>query len=374
MNGLLPDPQAQMQAKMALATGLLQPPSTMPQSFMANIGSSIDRAQGVQQQGIDANLQRLMVPMQLRMMQSQIDRNQAGPSSTDPAAVREFEFYQKLSPEQQQQYLLVKRNQPSIELKEIPQADGSKKTVLFDPTNGSMYELTPSGVRESNTAPTAELPPGSGTGRTPEAEAAAVESATANAAAQAKLEQSAPAAFNSAQAAIDNMQQFADQARRVRQTRGLGAATGASGYIANLPGFAQITGAANANAELTVLKSQSFINALQAMRNASATGGAVGQVSNAEGVRFENAYAALETSQTDEAFKENLQRLEQIATEAVDKIRKAYETEYGSVAGAPTFQSMSSGQTSSGPAIGSVEDGYRFKGGDPGDPNNWEQL
>lgn len=27
-----------------------------------------------------------------------------------------------------------------------------------------------------------------------------------------------------------------------------------------------------------------------------------------------------------------------------------------------------------GPRIGSVEDGYRFKGGDPADRTNWEQV
>lgn len=35
---------------------------------------------------------------------------------------------------------------------------------------------------------------------------------------------------------------------------------------------------------------------------------------------------------------------------------------------------QSAGQSAQGPRAGQVEDGYRFKGGDPADPNNWERV
>lgn len=171
------------------------------------------------------------------------------------------------------------------------------------------------------------------------ARAAAETTARGEAETGVNLQRSAPAAYNSATAAVDNMRKFAEQAERVRSHRGLSSATGFGGEtISGIPG----TEAANAASEIEVLKSQSFVNALQAMRAASQTGGAVGAVSDSEGARFENAYVALQQSQTYEQYQENLQRLEQVASESVERIMNAYRTQYGGVEGAPSFATESS--------------------------------
>ncbi len=57
---------------------------------------------------------------------------------------------------------------------------------------------------------------------------------------------------------------------------------------------------------LEPLKSQIFTQTLQAMRDASKTGGAVGSVSEQEGRRFENALGALDNAQSAEQFKQQL--------------------------------------------------------------------
>ncbi|MFA6897249.1 MAG: hypothetical protein WCQ96_03115 [Patescibacteria group bacterium] len=81
-----------------------------------------------------------------------------------------------------------------------------------------------------------------------------------------------------------------------------------TGYGSLLSGI-PTTDARNFKAELETLKSNIAFSELTAMREASKTGGALGQVSDREGKLLESALGALDTGQSPENFKKNLQQI-----------------------------------------------------------------
>jgi hypothetical protein len=152
---------------------------------------------------------------------------------------------------------------------------------------------------------------------------------------QAEREAASPVSFSAAEAAIANLEMIQEQSEQIRSHPGLPMATGFGGEtISGFPG----SPAADAAALITTLRAQTFASALQAMRDASQTGGAVGQVSDAEGVRFENQWAAVQQAQSFTQFRSELRKLEQIADEAIQRIREAYEREFNGISTAPQFE------------------------------------
>lgn len=81
--------------------------------------------------------------------------------------------------------------------------------------------------------------------------------------------------------------------------------TGWGSWLRGIP----TTSSRNFNAELQTLKSNIAFNELTQMREASKTGGALGQVSDREGRLLESALGALDSGQSPENFKQNLEQI-----------------------------------------------------------------
>lgn len=114
-------------------------------------------------------------------------------------------------------------------------------------------------------------------------------------------------------------------ADNVLNSEGLGRITGP--VAGRTPNF---TGAAtNAQSDLDTLKSQIGVQVLTAMREASKTGGAVGNVTEKEWPILQNQLGALQQAQTTDQFKERLGDVKATLQRMQDNARQAYEANYG---------------------------------------------
>lgn len=130
------------------------------------------------------------------------------------------------------------------------------------------------------------------------------------------------ATFSSTTAALDAL---AKSAKDIKDHPGLSSISGVAGAFPNAPG----SNAANAEALMTTLRSKVAFNALQEMRNASKTGGALGSVSEKELAFLENSIAALDKTQDLKQRKEQLAKIEAYAANAKNRMASAMRQKYG---------------------------------------------
>jgi len=111
------------------------------------------------------------------------------------------------------------------------------------------------------------------------------------------------------------------QAQKLKDHKGIARITGVTGKFPNIPGSA----AANADALLEQLKSRTSLDVLQNMRLLSPTGGALGNVSDAEGKRLETYIAALQKAQSTDALKDALQDIISYVDTSKKVLREGFE-------------------------------------------------
>lgn len=173
--------------------------------------------------------------------------------------------------------------------------------------------------------------------------------------------------------AFANINRMSDVARNIASDPNLGRITGLQGVFPNWPGGR----AADVQARLDNLTSQVGFAVLQAMRDASKTGGALGQVSDFENRQLQNNLAALQRAQSPEQFKAELGKIIQWGDGVKQRLQAAYNQDYGSLplpnAGAQPTTNVAPPRPTA-PKIGEIRDGYRYKGGDPADEANWFKM
>lgn len=148
-----------------------------------------------------------------------------------------------------------------------------------------------------------------------------------------QLELERPQVIGSIEYAIDQTRQMRNTVRRLLNNPNLSSAFGVAGTAQELlprPIQAALP-AANILAELDTLRNQSFVDTLAAMRQASKTGAAVGNVTEQEGKRFENLRASLENIQTADQAERALRRLDKELEESETRVLNSYQRTYGEV-------------------------------------------
>ncbi len=109
----------------------------------------------------------------------------------------------------------------------------------------------------------------------------------------------------------------------------LGSVEGSAYYPATavglLPGTASADERANALADIDTLKSQTFLNQLQAMKEASTTGASgLGGLTEKEGEKLVNGIQSLNTKQGEKQYKENLSEVQRLLLKNRENLAKKY--------------------------------------------------
>jgi hypothetical protein len=134
-----------------------------------------------------------------------------------------------------------------------------------------------------------------------------------------------PQDLASYQNAIANLEALKKSATEIRQHPGLAGISGGMSAFPNMPG----SNAANAEALMTTLKSKTAFSTLQAMRDASKTGGALGSVSEKEIAYLENSLGAFANAQNVAQRRAELKKVETYADAAKARLNNAMRQRYG---------------------------------------------
>ncbi|MEJ1966496.1 MAG: hypothetical protein WDO56_35140 [Gammaproteobacteria bacterium] len=204
-------------------------------------------------------------------------------SGTTPAALQEWDYYNKLPPEDQKRFLELKRSQQTYALGEVAGTPGA-----FNRQTGGFNPLTTLPEQAQGKATVAG------------AEAAAKTTGTNQAGAQFDL----PRVERTVNQALGDIE-------KLKNHPGLGAITGFASKIPIVPGTDQ----AAADALAKQIQGQTFLSAYQSLK-----GG--GQITEVEGAKAEAAIGRLQRAQSTADYKAALNDLEDVLRSGLSQARR----------------------------------------------------
>lgn len=252
--------------------------------------------------------------MDYKRAQAEKLRRDAASGGEAPSNVREWQHFNNLSPEDQQRYLTMKRAEKYL--------DTGTEFVRPNPVQpGANVNTVPKNVAEEQRLKKAGEAAGTAGADLPRALAAG--------------------------------ERMLEQIQGVQNDPNLPNVTGWQGFLPTL-------NPRNVDTEerIAQLGGGAFLQAFESLK-----GG--GQITEIEGKKATDALARLTNlRQSDSGF---LQALNDFQAEVVRLQTLAKQRAGGGLAVQPSAGG-------GGPPVGAVQDGYRFKGGNPGDPNSWERM
>lgn len=226
-------------------------------------------------------------------------------SSDSPSAVREYQFFNNLSPQEKQDYLRVKRSDQFLNL------GGKQRQVgLPDGISPQSYAVTP---KQS------EMPE--------------FKADVAGAEQNAKIDAEKRAGYAKANAALVGLQQQNDLVTGTIDKainlidKPYSASTGYA-RLATGGGLLPNTDARELDNYLNTIKANIGFDKLQQMRENSPTGGALGQVSDFENKLLQAVNGALDPGQRDQ-LKANLASIRDLYPRVLAEKRSAFQHDYG---------------------------------------------
>ncbi len=280
--------QAEEDQRKSAFDGLVQS-GAFPKEMAPFVGAmSRDQAIDYLAKTVDPNTK-----LERQYKQAQINKlnREAATGGETPANVREYQYFKSLPPEAQQQYLNLRRAQ-------------------------KMYDTGVEFVQPSAVNPAG--PPVATIRKNP-AEEERLKTMGRETAQGAVALPKTKSALDQYEIQTNTLKE--DIGRALKLAEGA-TTTGMAGAVtSNIPG----TAGYDLGATLNTIKANIGFDKLQAMRDASPTGGALGQVSEQENILLQSVLGALSQAQTKDQFVYNLTRLNGVVDQYRELKRRAYE-------------------------------------------------